>query len=138
MDYSSLKASMKPVPKPRRRSTSNQTGNSANLDKNLLASKLFSYLICHGEDCRLAITDAAKRLQKFSDDRGFDKKKALEFVKCFREKFDVKNVEGKEFVEARTLVKICDAFQQGTCKATGCNELHVCRFFLEGAIHIKN
>lgn len=132
-DYSSLKANSKKVrrrPKPR-----SSAGNSETLDSNLLASKLFSYLICYREDCRLAIGDVAKRLRKFSgDSRVYDSKKALEFVNSFREKFVVKSVGGEQIVEAKTSVKLCDAFQDGKCKSSGCKELHICRFFLEGKV----
>ena len=120
----------------RKKSKSSGAGSAEILDSNLLASKLFSYLICHSEDCRLPINGVAKRLQKFSDGNSYDAKKALEFVNSFREKFVVKHVEGRDFVEARTSVKICDAFQEGKCRAGGCKGLHVCRFFLEGIMII--
>lgn len=136
MDYSSFKATMKSQKKPRRTSGSG-IGSTKTHDSKLLASKLFSYLICHGEDCRLSIGSVANRLQKFSGDKSYDSKKALEFVNSFREKFVVKNVEGKNFVEAKTSVKICDAFQEGKCKSGGCKGLHICRFFLEGMIFIQ-
>ncbi|CAB4013955.1 poly [ADP-ribose] polymerase 12-like [Paramuricea clavata] len=132
MDYSSLKATMKSAQrKPRRTSGSGIYKTTETHDSKLLASKLFSYLICHGEDCRLSIGSVAKRLQNFSGDKSYDSKKALEFVNSSREKFVVKNVEGKNFVEAKTSVKICDAFQEGKCKSGGCKGLHICRFFLE-------
>ena len=120
---------MKAAKKPKSRAS--RAGSPETLASNLLASKLFSYLICHGEDCRLSIGRAAKRLQKFSDDKSYDSKSTLAFVNSFHEKFVVKNVEGTRYVEARTTVKICDAFQEGKCKAGGCKELHICRFFLE-------
>ena len=134
MDYFSLKENMKAAKRPKSRAS--RAGSPETLASNLLASKLFSYLICHGEDCRLSISRAAKRLQKFSDGKSYDSKKTLALVNSFREKFVVKNVEGTSYVEARTTVKICDAFQQGKCKAGGCKDLHICRFFLEGIKHI--
>lgn len=112
------------------------TRNSDDLNSRHLASKLFSYLICHGDDCRLAIVSAAKRLQKISGDKSYDSKKALEFVSSSHEKFVIKNVDGQQFVEAKTSVKICDAFQEGMCKSTGCKRLHVCRFYLEGTVSV--
>jgi hypothetical protein len=133
MDYSSLKNNMKPTRTRKLKSRASRSGSpDILLDSNLLASKLFSYLICHGEDCRLAIDRVAKRLRKFSDGKSYDSKEALAFVDKFRDKFIVKNVEGTKFVEARTAVKICDAFQEGKCKAGGCRGLHICRFFLAG------
>ena len=117
------------------RAKSGATGNSDDLiNSRLLASKLFSYAICHGDDCRLPIGTTAKRLQKFTGDKSYDTKKTLEFVKSSRDKFLIKNVDGKQFVEAKTSVKICDSFQEGMCKSAGCKELHICRFFLEGTV----
>ena len=120
----------------RARSKPSTTRNSDDLNSRHLASKLFSYLICHGDDCRLAIVSAAKRLQKFSGDKSYDSKKALEFVRSFQDKFLIKNVDGQQFVEAKTSVRICDAFQEGKCKSTGCKTLHVCRFYLEGTVSV--
>ena len=98
-----------------------------------IVSELYSSLICHGdEDCRLSINDVVKRLQTFSGDLACDTEKVLKLVECSRDKFVVKSVEGKQFVEAKTSVKICDAFQDGQCKAAECEGLHICRFFLEG------
>ena len=100
-----------------------------------VGSKLFSYLISHGEECRLDISQVAKLLQTFSGEDELDSVKALRFVKSSREKFRVKTVEGKEFVEARTSIKICDGFQEGICRTEDCKRLHICRFFLEGIVY---
>ena len=111
-------------------------GGSETLDTKLLASKLFAYLVSHAENCRLAIGRVAERLGEFSGGKSYDSKKALELVNSSRDKFSViKNVEGTEqFVEVKTSVKICDAFQEGKCGTEGCKGLHICRFFLEGML----
>ena len=129
MDYPSLKARTKPPKaKPRLK-------RSEGPDSKLLVSKLYSYLICHGdEDCRLPIYDVVRRLQKFSGDASYDAKRALEFARSSSQNFAVMNVEGKQFVEAKTSVKICDGFQDGKCRAAECQGLHICRFFLEGTL----
>ena len=47
----------------------------------------------------------------------------------------VKTIEGEQFVEARSSLKLCDRFmfpfKKGTCDIRSCDKLHICRGFLE-------
>lgn len=108
-----------------------ETEDAEFLDKTT-AAKLFSFLLCHGEDCQLELSVAVKRLQSFTGG-SIAEEKALNLIKSFREMFEVKTVDGKKFVEAKTSVKLCDAFQNTNCRSPTCKQLHICRFFLQSS-----
>lgn len=112
--------------------SSEKTGNGDVKSKQLL-TKLFSYLLCHCDDSCLEINKVTRKLQKFSDSDIYDREKALQIIKSSHKRFIVKNVNGQQIVEARTTVKLCDAFQNGKCHYSSCRRLQICRFFLEGA-----
>ena len=67
--------------------------------------------------------------------KGYDAKKTLEFVSSKGEKFDVKTIKGKQFVEVKTSLELCDGFMfphtNKKCSPKSCAKLHVCRLFLE-------
>ena len=109
---------------------SNQVQAIAEQSKKMNATKLFTYLLCHGEECRLDVFAAKKRLDKFTG-RDMTQGEALAFIKSFPKKFEMKTVDGRQFVEAKTSVKLCDAFQAGKCDIPSCKQLHICRFFLQ-------
>ena len=108
---------------------SNQVQAIAEQSKKMNATKLFTYLLCHGEECRLDVFAAKKRLDELTG-RDMTQGVALAFINSFPKKFEVKTVDGRQFVEAKTSVKLCDDFQAGKC-ARACKQLHICRFFLQ-------
>ena len=65
----------------------------------------------------------------------YDAEKTLEFVNTYCEKFAIKKKKGKQFVEVKTSLELCDHFmfphtdQKRSHKS--CAKLHVCRLFLE-------
>ena len=65
----------------------------------------------------------------------YDAKKTLKFVNSKGEKFDVKTIKGKQFVEVKTSLELCDGFMfphtNKKCSPKSCAKLHVCRLFLE-------
>ena len=65
----------------------------------------------------------------------YDAKKTLEFVNSKGEKFDVKTIKGKQYVEVKTSLELCDGFMfphtDKKCSPKSCAKLHVCRLFLE-------
>ena len=65
----------------------------------------------------------------------YDAKKTLEFVSSKGEKFDVQTIKGKQFVEVKTSLELCDGFMfphtNKKCSPKSCTKLHVCRLFLE-------
>ena len=65
----------------------------------------------------------------------YDAKKTLEFVNSKGEKFDVQTIKGKQFVEVKTSLELCDGFMfphtNKKCSPKSCAKLHVCRLFLE-------
>lgn len=114
----------------RKQSGSRRIDNSQPLNRTT-AGKMFSYLVCHVEECRLGMSDAVRRLNKFTGE-SVSQREALNFFKSDRERFEVKTVDGQEFIEARTTVKLCDAYQGGKCRVAMCSQLHICRYFLLG------
>ena len=63
----------------------------------------------------------------------YDAKKTLEFVNLKGEKFAVQTIKGKQFVEVKTSLQLCDEFMfpHTDKKCSSCAKLHVCRLFLE-------
>ena len=59
----------------------------------------------------------------------------MEFVNTYCEKFAIKKKKGKQFIEVKTSLELCDRFMfphtDKECSPKSCAKLHVCRLFLE-------
>ena len=65
----------------------------------------------------------------------------MEFVNSNCSKFDVQTIKGKQFVEVKTSLELCDGFMfshtDKKCSPKSCAMLHVCPYFLEEKCHFE-